>query len=363
MTAEFMQRALFLARKAQGNVSPNPAVGAVIVKDGQVVGEGYTQPPGSAHAEIMALRQAGTAAFGATLYVTLEPCCHHGRTPPCTVAIIEAGISEVHMAMIDPNPRVCGKGQIQLENAQIKVTVGECEQEAHEINEAYVKYITRGLPFVTVKFAVSLDGKIATRTFDSKWITNEQSREYVHQIRAMSDAIMVGVNTVLKDNPQLTARVGEPRLQPLRVIVDSRGQTPPSARVLQPPEEALIATTTGIELIRANQYAEMGVEVTMLPPKDGMVDLVQLLNNLGEREITSLLVEGGGMLLGSLFDLGLVDKVLAFVAPVIIGGAEAITPVSGKGVDLVEQAVRLRRVQVQRFGDDIMIAGYVDGLA
>jgi len=358
MTSEYMQHALKLAEKAVGNVSPNPAVGAVIVRDGRIVGEGYTQPPGSPHAETMALKQAGPMAQGAVMYVTLEPCCHQGRTPPCTQSIIERGISEVHMAMLDPNPLVSGKGQIKLENFRIATYVGECEQEAQLINKAYAKYITTGLPFITAKFAMSLDGKIATRTFDSKWISNDESRQYAHQLRWSTDAIMVGVNTVLKDDPQLTARSNSRVRHPLKVILDSRGQTPVSAKVLQPPDKALIATTKGIELLQANQYGEAGVQLVTLPDNDGMVDVVALLNLLGKKEIASVLVEGGGMLLGSLFDLGLADKVVAFIAPVIIGGSDAVAPVSGKGSDLVENALRLNRISVKRFGDDIMVSGY-----
>jgi diaminohydroxyphosphoribosylaminopyrimidine deaminase/5-amino-6-(5-phosphoribosylamino)uracil reductase len=355
---DYMQRALSQARKAVGNVSPNPAVGAVIVSKGKIIGEGHTQPPGSAHAEIMALKQAGEKAIGAKMYVTLEPCCHYGRTPPCTDAIIAAGISEVHMAMLDPNPLVSGKGKAQLQTSGITTHIGEREQEASEIIEAYVKHIATGRPFVTAKFGMSLDGKIATKTFDSKWISNDESRKYVHQIRWAADAIMIGVNTVLRDDPQLTARIGGEVRQPLRVIIDSHGQTPLSARVLQSPQNTLIATTAAVEPSRAKQYADMGIEVITLPPKDGLVDIYKLLEMLGKNEITSILVEGGGTLLGSLFDLKLVDKVLVFIAPIIIGGREAITPVAGEGVDSIAKSLRLNRVRVERFGDDIMVSGY-----
>jgi len=353
-----MQRAFSLARKALGSVSPNPAVGAVIVKDGEVVGEGHTQLPGSAHAEVMALQQAGEAAREATLYVTLEPCCHYGRTPPCTQTIIESGISTVHMAMIDPNPLVSGKGKAELESNGIVTHVGEKEADAQEIVEAYVKYITTGIPFVIAKFAMSLDGKIATRTSDSKWISSDWSRRYVHQLRSQTDAIMVGVNTVLKDDPQLTARMVETDRQPSRIIVDSRGQTPPSAIALHQSGKTIIATTNAVELTRANEYTNAGAEVISLKSRDGRVDINELLKVLGKKEITSVLVEGGGTLLGSLFDLGVVDKVIAFIAPIIIGGEEAVTPVAGKGVESVAQALRLNRVEVEQFGDDIMITGY-----
>ncbi|MDD5093226.1 MAG: bifunctional diaminohydroxyphosphoribosylaminopyrimidine deaminase/5-amino-6-(5-phosphoribosylamino)uracil reductase RibD [Dehalococcoidia bacterium] len=359
MTTDHMQLALVQAKKALGNVSPNPAVGAVIVKEGKVVGEGYTQPPGSAHAEIMALSQAGEASRGATLYVTLEPCCHFGRTPPCTEAIVASGIREVHMAMLDPNPLVSGKGKAQLEGSGIKTYLGDREEEAKEINEAYARHITTGMPFVTAKFAMSLDGKIATRTFDSRWISNEQSREYVHQVRWKTDAIMVGVNTVLRDDPQLTARIGGKVRQPLRVIIDSHGRTPLSAKVLQSPDKVLIAATPAIEREQLKQYSDLGVSVLTLPSKDDRVDIDGLLRHLGRQGITSVLVEGGGTLMGSLFDLERVDKVLAFISPMIIGGSQAIPPVAGQGVNSVAEALRLKRIRVERFGDDIMVSGYM----
>lgn len=354
-----MQQALSLAQKAMGSVSPNPAVGAVIVSNGRVVGEGYTQPPGSDHAEIVALKQAGEAARGGTMYVTLEPCGHQGRTPPCTEFIISSGIAEVHMAMLDPNPLVAGKGMRRLESTGIRTSVGERENEAGEVVEAYVKFITTGLPFVVAKFAMSLDGKIATRKFDSKWISNEWSRNYVHQLRRESDAIMVGVNTVLKDDPQLTARNGEGIRQPLRVIVDSRGQTPVSAKVFESPGKALIATTRMIDLAQTGRYANAGIETALLTTKNERVDIDELLKYLGRKEITSVLVEGGGTLLGTLFDRRLVDKVFAFIAPIIIGGQEAVSPVAGEGVESVALAPRLSRIRVERFGDDIMVSGYI----
>ncbi len=356
---DYMARALELAHQALGKVSPNPAVGAVIVKEGRIVGEGYTQPPGQEHAEVVALRQAGKDAKGAIMYVTLEPCCFFGRTPPCTQAIIESGIREVHLAMLDPNPRVSGRGRAQLESAQIKTYLGEHEEEARELNEAYIKFITTGLPFVIAKFAMSLDGKIATRAFDSKWISSEKSREQVHRLRGIVDAVMVGVNTVIQDNPELTARAGAIR-QPLRIVVDSQGNTPLTAKLLRQPGRTLLATTSAIELLKANQYEEAGAEVLLLPPRNGLVDLPALLKELGQREVTSVLVEGGGTLLGSLFDLKLVDKVLAFVSPIIIGGREAISPVGGRGVARVERAVRLRRVRVEQFGEDVLISGYCE---
>lgn len=359
---EYMQHALLLADLALGHTSPNPAVGAVVVKDGLIVGEGFTMPPGSDHAEVVALRRAGEKARGATMYVNLEPCCHYGRTPPCTQAIINAGIAEVHFAMIDPNPLVCGRGIEEMEAAGIKTFLEECDQ-AEEINEAYTKYIINKVPFVTAKFAMSLDGKVATKHGDSKWISGEESRRYVHCLRYTVDAIMVGVDTVIADDPRLTARVGKEggraEKQPLRVIVDSRARTPLDAQLFRMPGKTLVAVIDSVESVKVRALSEAGADVLALPSKDGRVDLQELLIALGEREVTSLLVEGGATLFGSLFDQGLVDKLLAFIAPIIIGGSDAKSPVGGKGVAEIARAITLSRVGMERFGDDMLIKGYV----
>jgi diaminohydroxyphosphoribosylaminopyrimidine deaminase/5-amino-6-(5-phosphoribosylamino)uracil reductase len=360
----YMEQALSLAKLALGQASPNPAVGAVVVKGGKIVGQGYTQPPGSHHAEVIALKQADREAEGGTMYVTLEPCCHQGRTPPCTQAIIAAGISEVHMAMLDPNPVVSGRGQEELKKAGIKTTLGEYEGEAREINEAYIKFITTGLPFVTAKFAVSLDGKIATKTGDSRWISGTESRKYVHYLRYTSDAIMAGVNTLLADNPHLTTRCsggkgGTARKQPLRVIVDGNGRTPLDSKVFSQPGKTLLVMGHKLDSKQKAAYAKAGAEV-MEPPEDAKkVDLELLLRDLGKRDITSIIVEGGGILLGSLFDRGLVDKVIVFIAPIVIGGAKAKTPVAGEGVAKVADSFRLERLKMGRLGDDLLVIGYV----
>jgi len=363
---DYMEQAFALARLALGQVSPNPAVGAVIVKNGAVVGQGYTQQPGSWHAEIVALRQAGENARGGTMYVTLEPCCHYGRTPPCCQAIIDAGITEVHCAMLDANSLVSGRGKAELEGAGIGVFVGEREEEAKELNEAYTRYIATGMPFVTVKFAMSLDGKIATRSGDSRWISGEESRRYVHGLRYTADAIMVGVNTVLIDDPRLTARCcggrgGAAREQPLRVIVDSKGRTPLTARLFNEPGKVLIVLGREVTPQAEKEFARVSAELLGLPSEGGQVDLLGLLKVLGQREITSILVEGGSELLGSLFDQKLVDKVIAFITPVIIGGRGAKAAVSGQGVDKVADSLGLERVSVTRFGPDLMVSGYIAG--
>jgi len=361
---KYMGQALSLARLALGQASPNPAVGAVVIKKGAVVGQGYTQPPGSHHAEVLALKQAGEAARGGVMYVTLEPCAHYGRTPPCTEAIISAGIKRVHMAMLDPNPIVSGRGKDQLEQKGIRTYLGEDAEEAKEINEAYIKFITTGLPFVTAKFAISLDGKIATRTGNSRWISGPESRKYVHCLRYTSDAIMAGANTVIADDPHLTTRCsggkgGTARKQPLRVIVDGEGRTPLTARVFNEPGETLLALGRAAKSEERAAFTKAGAEILEIPAADGQVDLGRLLKVLGERQITSILVEGGGILLGSLFDQGLVDKVIAFIAPVIIGGEEAKTAVAGRGVDQVAESFRLEGMKVEKLGDDLMVSGYV----
>lgn len=363
---DYMKQALSLARLALGQVSPNPAVGAVIVKDDVVVGQGYTQPPGFAHAEIVALNQAGQKARGGVMYVTLEPCCHYGRTPPCAKAVIAAGVSEVHMATLDPNPLVSGRGADELEKAGIKTYVGEYDGEARQINEAYIKYITTGMPFVTAKFAVSLDGKIATRSGDSRWISGIESRRYVHYLRYITDAIMVGANTVIADDPHLTSRCagkgGAVKKRPVRVIVDGRGRIPMEAQILSEPGKTLLAIGKSVESEKKELFSRAGAELIELPMKNELLDLKRLLKKLGEREITSVLVEGGGILLGSLFDNHLVDKVVAFVSPVVIGGGDAKTAVAGSGIEKMLDAARLERVSTEKFGDDVMFSGYVKGI-
>jgi len=359
---DYMARALELAARARGRTSPNPMVGAVLVRHGQIVGEGFHPKAGEPHAEIFALCQAGDRARGATLYVNLEPCCHYGRTPPCTEALIRAGVAEVHMAMEDPNPLVRGKGRAALEAAGIRVVVGEHEAEARQLNEAFIKYITTGRPFVTAKFAMSLDGKIATSTGESRWITGRAARRRVHELRDTSDALCVGVNTVLADDPRLTTRLDKAEVRhPLRVVLDSRGRAPLSARVFDPelPGRTVVATTQAMPQGHRSALEARGVEVWVLPSDgQGRVGLPALLDCLGEHEVTSLLVEGGGSVLASFFEGRLVDKVLAFVAPLIIGGRDAPTPVGGDGALHLADALRLERMSVERVGEDVLIVGY-----
>jgi diaminohydroxyphosphoribosylaminopyrimidine deaminase/5-amino-6-(5-phosphoribosylamino)uracil reductase len=360
----YMECALSLARLAMGYTSPNPAVGAAVVKDGLVVGMGYTQPAGLEHAEVMALRQAGDKAQGATMYVTLEPCSHYGRTPPCAQAIIAAGISEVYIALLDPNPVVSGRGIGMLNEGSVKTHIGMCQREAYEINEAYIKHITTGLPFVIAKFAMSLDGKIATKTGDSKWITKEEARKYAHALRYTVDAIMVGINTIVADNPHLTAkgcggRGGIGKMQPLRLVVDSKGRVPLNAHIFEPPGEVMLAVAAPFDSEKKRKLVQAGAEVLELPAREGSVDIVELLKLLGRREIVTILVEGGGKLLGSLFDSRSVDKVLAFISPIILGGCEAVS-VGGNGVDNIARALCLSRVNIKSLGNDVLVTGYAE---
>ncbi len=365
---DYMLRALALARQALGTTSPNPAVGAVVVKDGVIVGEGFTQPPGSAHAEVVALRQAGERARGATVYVTLEPCCHFGRTPPCTAALIAAGVAEVRVATLDPNPLVAGKGGRELAAAGIRVVVGEQEAAARELNEAFFKFITTRRPFLSVKYAMTLDGKIATSGGHARWVTGPAARQHVHSLRAAADAVLVGIGTVLADDPQLTARpaddVPAPR-QPWRVIVDSSCRTPPAARVLSDDFVArtIVATTPQAPAARLAAVRATGAEALVLPPVAGRVDLAALAEVLAGRGIINVLAEAGGTLTAALFAAQLVDKVYAFVAPKIAGGAAAPTPVAGTGVATMDAALALRVAKVERLGDDVLIVAYTRELA
>ena len=356
-----MQRAVELAQEVVGATSPNPAVGAVLVKDGASIGAGATQPPGQDHAEIVALKQASENAKGATLYTTLEPCCTWGRTPPCTKAIIAAGITEVHIGAIDPNPDVSGNGQKELEDAGIKVVIEEVEG-TRELYEAFAKHISTGTPFVTVKYAMTLDGKIATHTGDSKWVTGPEARDYVQKMRRTCDAILVGVNTALTDDPYLTSRDedGNPiERQPLRVVIDSVCHTPIGAMMFKQPGSTIIDTTKGAPDIRVMALEQAGAEVVVLPSgADQRVHLPSLLDYLGARGVLNLLIEGGGSVHGAFFDAGLVDKVYAFVAPLIVGGETSLSPVEGSGVSLMGDAWYLAETRTEQIGPDWLIIGY-----
>lgn len=359
---QYMKIALDLARQAEGYTSPNPLVGAVIVKNGEIVGKGYHQKAGTPHAEIHALRQAGAQAQGATLYVTLEPCSHHGRTGPCCQAVVEAGITEVYVAMTDPNPLVAGQGNAFLQQHGVKVHTGLFAEQAAKLNEVFIKWIHTKLPFTVVKSAMTLDGKIATANGKSQWISNEISRHKAHELRHIYDGILVGVNTVIKDDPLLTVRLPELKSlnQPTRIIVDSTGRTPLDAKILSDKTATtLIAATPRISAERIRDYESKGAKVLIIPEQDGHVHLRALWEELGRREITSLLVEGGGEINASLFEQNLVDKVCWFIGPKIFGGAKAQSPVAGKGVQNVSDAYELEDIEVQNLAGDLLIQGYV----
>jgi len=355
----YMHIALKLALKAKGKTSPNPLVGAVIVKDGQVVGKGFHRQAGSEHAEIVAIKEAGAKAKGATLYVTLEPCMHFGRTPPCTNRIIQSGIREVVIGMIDPNPLNNGKGLNMLKQNNIRVKFGFLQDELQKINEAFIKFITTRMPFITVKVAQSLDGRIAAYTGDSKWISSDKSRAYAHRIRKDYDAIMVGVNTVLRDDPRLDTWFS--RKHPVKVIVDSNLSTPENANIFLGKSPVVLATLPA----RQGQETEnrkaliQKAKILEVKEKSGQVNLRDALKKLARLGITSVIVEGGGMLIGSLFDEKLVDKIMFFISPKIIGGKDAIGAVMGKGISRMDQAVKLESVKLRRFSEDLLVEAYI----
>jgi diaminohydroxyphosphoribosylaminopyrimidine deaminase/5-amino-6-(5-phosphoribosylamino)uracil reductase len=358
----FMRRALALARQGEGYVSPNPMVGCVIVRGDRVVGEGFHQRFGGPHAEIHALRQAGEQARGAVLYVTLEPCCHTGKTPPCVDAILRAGPARVVVALRDPNPLVAGGGLARLRQAGIEVTSGVCEDEARRLNEAFLTYVSTQCPFVTLKCAVTLDGKIATRTGHARWITGERARAKVHELRHASDAIVVGIGTVVHDDPLLTTRLPDRcGVNPLRVIVDSSLRLPVRARVTEVTADCrtLVAATAQAAPERQSRLEGRGVEIVRLPAdaESRRVDLEALLVHLGQRGIASVLVEGGATLGTAFLQRRLVDKILCFIAPKIIGG-DGLSVVGPCGVQTMEQAIRFRDVTFQSYGDDVLLQGY-----
>jgi diaminohydroxyphosphoribosylaminopyrimidine deaminase/5-amino-6-(5-phosphoribosylamino)uracil reductase len=352
----YMRAALALAAKARGLTSPNPAVGAVVVRRGRVVGSGYHRRCGLPHAEAVALRRAGRLARGATLYVTLEPCGHFGRTPPCTGAIIESGVRRVVVAMKDPNPITDGRGIRKLMRRGIKVEVGLLSKEAQALNAPFVKSVTARMPFVTLKSAVSLDGKIAARTGDSKWITAPDARRYVRRLRARTDAVVTGVDTVIADDPELLARPMKLR-QPARVIVDSRLRTPAGSRILGTVSSSpvMIFTTSGAPAAKRRMLAARGATVIAVKPKKGRVDLAEMMRRLCGMGIIDVFAECGGELAAGLIEEGLVDRFLFFVAPKIVGGRTAPTAVGGAGAGAVKDSLELGSFRIKRFARDVLI--------
>jgi len=356
-----MKKAIALAKKGSFRVRPNPRVGCVLVKKGKIISEGYHEHFGGPHAEINALREAGAKAKGSTMYINLEPCCHYGKTSPCTGSIIEGGVKEVVVGMVDPNPLVNGKGLRELKARGVKIKLGVLGEECAKLNECYIKYISRGLPFVILKSGMSLDGKIATPTGDSKWITSEASRKYVRRLRGRVDAILVGIDTVLQDDPELLS--SRPGKKPIRVVLDSRLRIPLGARVLNSRATTIVVTHKEADKKKIESLQARGVEVLRIPrwkryPERGL-DLKFLMKKLAGRGVASLLIEGGGRVNASALEMGLVDKLLFFIAPKIIGGKNSITPVEGEGVDRIGKAIKLKDIKLRRFGEDVMFEGYI----
>ncbi|MBU4175326.1 MAG: bifunctional diaminohydroxyphosphoribosylaminopyrimidine deaminase/5-amino-6-(5-phosphoribosylamino)uracil reductase RibD [Actinobacteria bacterium] len=357
----YMARALELAEKGRGRTSPNPLVGAVIVSEGRVIGEGYHQVAGAPHAEVNAIEDAGGKATGATMYVTLEPCNHTGRTPPCAARLVEAEIARVVMALRDPNPLVSGGGERFLTERGVDVETGVLEDEARRQNEAYLKWVEAGFPFVTLKMAMSLDGKVATRTGDSTWITSEESREDVHRMRSENDAVMVGIGTVLSDDPRLTVRMGGYKGAPLRVVADSGARTPVQSRVADVSETPTLVAVAGNAPVESVEALEArGVEVVRVG-SDGSVDLRALLKLLAGRDITSLMVEGGPGIASAVWEHGLVDRLVFYYAPMIIGGSEAPGPIGETGRATIAEAGGLRIDTVSMSGPDVKVVAYPAG--
>lgn len=359
----FMNRALTLAQQGRGRTSPNPLVGAVVVNAGEIVGEGYHQKAGEPHAEIHALKEAGEKAQGSTLYVNLEPCCHLGQTPPCTDTIIEAGVKHVYAGHLDPNPKVAGKGIKRLEEAGIEVQVGLCSEKAEKLNEIFIKHVTTGYPFVILKIAMSLDGKIATAKGESQWITSPASRQRVHEMRDEVDAILVGIGTILKDNPVLTTRLPNKQgKDPTRIILDSHARTPTAAKIFNPDSEAdvIIAVTPQAFASNIALLKVTGAEIIEIPERDGKVCFKTLLETLGTLGITSVMIEGGGEVNSTALLSGIVDKVTCFLAPKFIGGKEAPGVFGGEGIEELIDAPELKRKTITQLDCDLLIEGYFD---
>lgn len=357
---DYMERALALAMEAEGNTSPNPMVGCVIVDEyGEIVGEGYHHKAGEPHAEVNALAEAKQNAIGATAYVTLEPCAHYGRTGPCCVALAKAGIKKVFCACLDPNPKVAGKGVEYLRLQNIDVEVGLCEKEAKRLNEKFLTWITLKRPFISMKYAMTLDGKLATQTRDSKWITGVDARTFAHRLRKQHDAILVGIGTVLADDPELTTRLVRGK-NPIRIVLDRDLQISPMAQILNPAAETIIFTSLEADVAKEETLTVFpNVSVVRIPSMGKQLILEYIIQELTNRQITSVLVEGGSEIHGAFRDEGLVDRVYAFIAPKICGGRHALTPVAGFGIDNMQDAWNLEEVEIEQFGQDIMITGLV----
>jgi diaminohydroxyphosphoribosylaminopyrimidine deaminase/5-amino-6-(5-phosphoribosylamino)uracil reductase len=359
----YMRMALDLAAKGAGYVAPNPMVGAVVVKDDRIVGRGYHQALGAPHAEVNAINDAGEMAREATLYVTLEPCHHYGRTPPCTRKVLEAGIRRVVVAMADPNSHVTGGGNAFLSAQGVDVIVGVCEPDALRLNESFVKFIKSQSPFVVLKMAATLDGRIATRTGDSRWVTGPQARALVHQLRHEMDAVMVGIGTALADDPELTTRLEKGRgIDPIRIVLDTHLSLSPKARMLNQmsASETIIVCGADAAKEKKMRLQDKGAGILEVPLSDGRIDMKPLVAQLGARGITSLLIEGGAQVAGSALEAGIVDKLWFFYAPKLLGGGDGIPLCAGKGPEKMNDCLQLHGTKVGRAGDDIVITGYLN---
>ena len=355
MERKYMERAIELAKRARGFTSPNPMVGAVIVKDGRVIGEGYHERCGELHAERNALASLTESAEGATIYVTLEPCCHYGKTPPCTEAIIEHKLAKVVIGSRDPNPLVSGKGAAILRKAGIEVVEDFMREECDAINPIFFHYITTKRPYVAMKYAMTMDGKIATRTGASRWITGEAARNHVQTLPHAYKGIMVGIGTVLADNPMLNCRM-QGGIDPVRIVCDTHLRIPMDCQIVQTADtiETILATSTN-EKKKIDQLIKKGVQILQIPEKDGCIDLNLLMQTLGEKGIDSILLEGGGRLNDSFLREKLIQKAYVYLAPKIFGGEDAKTPVEGIGVSLPEQSANFKLQQIQQIEEDILL--------
>jgi diaminohydroxyphosphoribosylaminopyrimidine deaminase/5-amino-6-(5-phosphoribosylamino)uracil reductase len=359
---DFMNIALALAEKGRGRVSPNPLVGAVVVRDGRVVGQGYHQVVGGPHAEVNAIDDAGEAARNATLYVTLEPCNHFGRTPPCTRKILDAGLQRIVVAMQDPNPDVAGGGNAFLASRGLDVVCGVEEAAARRQNEYFFKYVRTQRPFVVLKIASTLDGRIATSTGDARWVTGPAARAQVHRLRHAMDAILVGIGTVEADDPQLTTRLDDERgVDPVRIVLDSGLRMPETARMLNQSSGAPTWVVCGPDVAQADKerLQAKGAQVMQTPLKHGRIDMDTLMERLGRQGVTSVLIEGGARVAGEALRADILDKVVFFYAPKIYGGDDGIPICRGKGPDLMSAVTAVRDVELSRMGDDIMVSGYL----
>jgi len=349
-----MELAIKLAEKGRGSTSPNPMVGCIVVKRGRIVGKGFHKKAGTEHAEVLALNDAGKKAINSTLYVNLEPCSHWGRTPPCTEKIVESGVREVIIGMEDPNPLVEGFRELKFRG--LKTKIGILEKEAKKLNEAYIKWMKTKRPFVTIKVAMSADGRIATKTGDSKYITSKDARAYVHQLRTEADAVMVGLNTVLRDNPELTPRLYKGK-DPMKVVVDSSLKIPKNCNLMKDPAKLIIATTAKAPKGEIKKLQQKGINIIIAKTNKGLVDLEDLMKQLGKHEITSIMIEGGSELNSSAIKEGVVDKILIFTAPKLIGNG--LGAIGNLGVDKINKAINLKNPVVKKIGNDILIEGYL----